>query len=117
MAIRPAFSLLTHAFLYTHFFTTPLSYLLRTLVLLSVVALCLVWAKFVRILTQIKVMILLYSMTSHELAIAFFYWTCFFMLYFLRKIPPFTTIWKYTMIFFAVLVGTVWYNKWKEKNK
>ena len=47
VAIRPAFSLLTHAFLYIHFFTTPLSCLLRTLVLLSVVILCLCTTKFV----------------------------------------------------------------------
>ena len=41
VAIRPAFSLLKHAFLYIHFFTTTLSCLLRTLVLLSVVSFCL----------------------------------------------------------------------------
>ena len=40
-ATHPAFSLHKHTFLSTHFFTTTLSFVLRNLVLLSVVALCL----------------------------------------------------------------------------
>ena len=54
-------------------------------------------------------------MTSHEIIIGLIYWIAFFVLYLLRKKPPFNIIWKYTMIFFMVLIGTLLYNKWKEK--
>ncbi len=56
-------------------------------------------------------------MTSHEIIIGLIYWIAFFVLYLLRKKPPFNIIWKYTMIFFMVLIGTLLYNKWKDSNK
>ena len=56
-------------------------------------------------------------MTPQEITNGIIVWIYFFVLYILRKIPPFTKIWKYTMLFLAVLVGTVWYNNWKERNK
>ena len=56
-------------------------------------------------------------MTPQEITTGIIVWICFFILYALRKIPPFTKIWKYTMIFLFVLFGTVLYNKWKERNK
>jgi hypothetical protein len=55
-------------------------------------------------------------MNTHEIIVGLVYWVGFFVLYLLRKKPPFDIIWKYVMIFFMVLVGTLLYNKWKEKN-
>jgi hypothetical protein len=54
-------------------------------------------------------------MNTHEIIVGLVYWVGFFVLYLLRKKPPFDIIWKYVMIFFMVLVGTLLYNKWKEK--
>ena len=56
-------------------------------------------------------------MTPHEILTGIMVWVYFFLLYALRKKPPFNKIWKYTMIFLVVLVGTVVWNKWKEKYK
>lgn len=58
-----------------------------------------------------------YHMTINETLIGLIYWIAFYVLYLLRKKHPFNIIWKYTMIFFMVLVGTLLYNKWKDSNK
>jgi hypothetical protein len=54
-------------------------------------------------------------MTPQEITTGILVWVCFFVLYFLRKTPPFNIVWKYTMLFLVVLFGTILYNKWKEK--
>lgn len=60
-------------------------------------------------------MIRLDEIPQDELITGIIVWVCFFGLFFLRKIPPFNIVWKYTMLFLVVLFGTVLYNKWKEK--
>ena len=100
-ATRPAFSLPKHTFLSTHFFTTTLSFVLRNLVLLSVVALCLVWARFVCIFTQIKVMEINKFWQVFTVVFFFIVWAGA-----LFNIKPFVALWK-VMRWFLIIIFTV----------
>lgn len=55
--------------------------------------------------------------TPTEIFVNILFWGGIFVVYLLRKIPPFTAIWRVVAIFLIVLFGTVLWDRFRDKLK
>jgi len=55
--------------------------------------------------------------TETTIIVNLLFWGSIFVIYILRKVEPFTTLWRLVVIFFLVLFGTVFFNNIKDKLK
>jgi len=57
------------------------------------------------------------TVTPTEIFVNILFWGGIFVVYLLRKTPPFDAIWRVIAIFLLVLFGTVLFNRFKDKLK